>query len=63
MVELYDGRCGDCYIQEWCNYVDISLAEFWRVTDKYVNKKLFEKDTYTARWKSKFRVGEDFDEE
>ncbi len=61
LVELYDGKCGDNYIHQWCQYVGISIAEFWQVTDRWVNKKLFDNDPSTGRWKPKFRVGEDFD--
>lgn len=34
----------------------ISRKEFWAVVDKYVNKKLFEKDSF-GKWKPKFQVG------
>jgi N-acetyl sugar amidotransferase len=62
LVEQYDGKCGDYYIQTWCKYIGITVEEFWRVTDKWVNKKLFEKDASTGKWKPKFKVDEDFDE-
>ncbi len=62
LVKKYDGRCGDKYILEWCKYIGISISEFWRVADKWVNKKLFTKDEW-GRWKPKFRVAEDFDED
>jgi N-acetyl sugar amidotransferase len=62
LVKKYDGKCGDKYVREWCKYIGISMAEFWRVADRWVNKKLFTKDEW-GRWKPKFKVGEDFDEE
>jgi len=62
LVQKYDGKCGGIYIQEWCNYIGISVDEFWRVTDSYVNKKLFGKDEW-GKWKPKFKVGADFNEE
>ena len=62
-VEEYDGKCGEQYIREFCEYIDISEKEFWRVTDRWVNKKLFEMDPATGKWKPKFKVGEDFNEE
>jgi len=62
LVQLYDGNCGDCYVQAWCNYIGISIAEFWTVADRWVNKKLFEKDSLTGKWRPRFTVGKDFDE-
>ena len=59
-VEEYDGKCGDQYIEQFCEYIDISVEEFWRVTDQYVNKDLFYKNKKTERWLPKFKVGEDF---
>lgn len=63
LVKEYDGRCGEKYIQEFCNYIDITEEEFWRVIDRHVNKKLFYKDEKTGRWIPKFEVGLDFEEE
>lgn len=63
LVQKYDGKCGDYYIQKWCDYIGISLAEFWKVVDKYVNKRLFKFDHIRREWIPMFKVGEDFDEE
>jgi len=63
LVELYDGKVGDSYIQAWCDCIGISIAEFWKVTDRWVNEKLFEKDPSTGKWKPEFRVGKDFGED
>jgi N-acetyl sugar amidotransferase len=60
-VREYDGRCGQQYIESFCEYIEISVQEFWRVTEKFVNKKIFTKDG--LRWIPKFQVGEDYDEE
>ncbi len=60
-VQEYDGKCGQHYIDEFCEYIDISLKEFWEVTDTYVNKKLFSRDK-NGKWTPNFRVGVDFDE-
>lgn len=61
LVKEYDGGCGERYVREFCDYVGISVEEFWRVTDSFVNKKLFRKEG--GRWVPKFEVGVDFDEE
>jgi N-acetyl sugar amidotransferase len=57
LVEKYDGSCGDQYIESFCQYIDISKDEFWKVVDSYVNKNLFEKDA-SGRWIKKFKVGQ-----
>jgi len=62
LVEEYDGNCGERYIFDFCNYIDISLEEFWRVTDSLVNKNLFYKNQKGNRWMPKFKVGIDFNE-
>ena len=41
MLEKYDGCCGDKYIQDFCNYIDITVEEFWSHVHKSVNKDLF----------------------
>jgi len=61
LVKKYDGKCGEGYIKEFCEYIDITVDEFWKVVDGFVNKKLFEKDQNTGKWKAKFKVGIDFD--
>lgn len=56
LVNEYDGKCGKKYIEEFCEYIDITLEEFWKVVDKYVNKELFKKDE-NGKWKPIFSVG------
>ena len=60
LVKKYDGKCADKYIKQICEMMDITVNEFWKVVDRYVNKELFEKDNETGRYKPKFIVGEDF---
>ena len=60
-VKEYDGRCGKKYIKDFCEYISITVDEFWRVVDVFVNKKLFEKDSKTGKWKPKFEIGVDFE--
>ncbi len=61
-VKRYDGKCGERYISDFCEYIGISVEEFWRVTDGFVNKELFSKDSKTGVWKPRFEVGVDLDE-
>jgi len=62
LVEKYDGRCGDKYIEDFCSYIDISVEEFWKVVGNFVNKKLFDRDAKTNKWRPKFRTGVDFND-
>lgn len=35
LVKKYDGRCGLHYIQKFCDYIDITVEEFWRVAESF----------------------------
>lgn len=35
LVKKYDGKCSTEYILKFCNYIDITIEEFWRVVDKF----------------------------
>jgi hypothetical protein len=48
----YDGKCDEKYIKQFCNYIEISLEEFWNVADKF-RGTMWEKDT-KGNWKNKF---------
>lgn len=61
LVEQYDGKCGEKYIKDACEYMGITVEEFWKEVDKWVNKDLFYKDE-KGKWLPKFKVGEDFNE-
>ena len=61
LVEQYDGKCGEQYIEQFCDYIDISKDEFWRVVDQHVNKNLFSKND-KGEWIPKFEVGIDYEE-
>ena len=41
LVERYDGCCGHEYIQQFCDYLDMSLESFWSRVVQNVNKELF----------------------
>ncbi len=60
LVEKYDGKCAERYIQKFCDYIGVSLNDFWDTVEQFVNRKLFYKDTATGKWKPLFKVGYDF---
>ena len=62
MVKKFDGYCDEKYIKECCEYMGITVEEFWREMDeKWINKKLFAKNT-EGKWAPLFNPGVDFDE-
>ena len=62
LLQKYDGKCADHYIKEFCDYISITVEEFWQTVDKYVNRDLFEKDA-NGKWVPKFVPGTDYDSE
>lgn len=59
MAKRYDGKCARRYILSFCEYIEITEAQFWETVDRFVNRKLFEKNA-SGVWQPKFEVGEDF---
>ena len=56
LVSKYDGNFDDEILRRFCNYIQISISEFWEITDNYVNKELFERIDEGV-YKPKFKVG------
>ena len=56
LVEQYDDSCSDEYIESFCNYIDISVKQFWEKVYASINRDLFtiESDGTISR---KFKVG------
>jgi len=46
LVEKYDGAYDERYIYEYCNYLEISTAEFWSIVKASTNRSLFRVDRY-----------------
>ena len=57
LVEQYDGKCDIHYIRELCEYIGVTMDEFWQVVDGFVNEELFRKDPTSGEWKPLFKVG------
>lgn len=60
LVNEYDGKCGTKYIEDFCNYIEIDIYEFWLHVNNFVNTKLFNTLSYNT-YIPKFKVGEDYD--
>ena len=35
LVRKYDGKCDEKYIQKFCDYIEISMDEFWNVVNEF----------------------------
>ena len=57
LVEKYDGHCSPKYIESFCRYIGISVAQFWEIVDKGVNQNLFKKSG-SGVWVPTFKVGQ-----
>ncbi|MBM9577328.1 N-acetyl sugar amidotransferase [Leptospira sp. 201903070] len=42
IVEAYDGACSSKYIEGFCEYIDITVGQFWETVISNVNRNLFE---------------------
>lgn len=60
LVNEYDGKCGEVYIEKFCKYINITNTEFWNIVDNFVNKDLFMKNNKTGKWEKRFEIGTDF---
>ncbi len=56
LVERFDGNYDPSLVEKFCSFIDISLDEFWRVVDGYINRELFEK-VGPGKYQPKFKVG------
>ena len=55
-IEKFDDACDEKYIESFCNYIEISIDEFWKHVRQSVNKKLFDVKN-DGRIIPKFEVG------
>lgn len=49
LVKEFDGKCAERYIKMFCDYIGISLDEFWRVANSF-RGKMWERDN-NGNWK------------
>lgn len=59
LLNKYDGKCADRYIDAFCDYIEITKEEFWEKVDSVVNRDLFHKEN--GVWKPNFVTGTDFE--
>jgi hypothetical protein len=56
IIEEKDGKLDQGIVEKFCEFTKISINEFWKIMDKWYNKKLFEQDR-DGIWHPKFKVG------
>ena len=56
LVTQYDGNYDPSILEKFCAYIEISIATFWEIADRYVNTNLFSND-YLGVYRPKFEVG------
>jgi len=56
LLKEFDGRCGEQYIKRFCNSMEISQDEFWRVANSF-RGKMWENDK-NGEWKLKNPIWE-----
>lgn len=56
LVTKYDGNYDPSILEKFCAYIEISIATFWEIADRYVNTNLFSKDQLGV-YRPKFEVG------
>lgn len=57
LVEKFDGSCSSSYVESFCDYIEISVDDFWLKVRSSVNRELFNvrKDGVIEK---RFKVGE-----
>ncbi len=56
IVEKHDGMLDQGIVEKFCEFIRISIPDFYKTLDKWYNPDLFEK-TRDGIWKPKFQVG------
>jgi len=53
VAKEYDGHCNPDYIKRYCNYIGITIKEFWKVADSFRNPNIWKK--VNGKWQLKFQ--------
>lgn len=55
LINEKDHKLDQKVLDDYCNFIGISIKEFWEIADKWYNKDLFEQDRYGV-WERKFSI-------
>ena len=50
LIRKYDGKCDISFIRRYCDYLEISADEFWRVAETFRNRDIWTRDE-TGAWR------------
>ena len=50
LVNKYDGKCDEKYIKQFCDYIEISIEEFWNIANKF-RGSMWKKDS-NGNWQN-----------
>ena len=56
LVRQFDGNYDLSLVKAFCEYIGLSVDDFWKTVDRYVNADLFEK-VGSGKYRPKFEVG------
>jgi hypothetical protein len=56
IVEELDKKLDQGIVEKFCEFVNMTKKDFWKVMDKWYNTDLFEQDK-DGVWHEKFKVG------
>ena len=54
LVKRFDGKCSRENIESFCDFIELSVGDFWKIVDSFVNKNLFSK--IKGVWQPTFEV-------
>jgi len=55
LVNERDHKLDQRVLDDFCNFVGITVKEFWQIADKWYNRDLFEQDRFGV-WHKNFRL-------
>lgn len=56
LVDTFDGACSNDYIESFCEFIEITIEQFWGVVNEVTNKDLFD-ISKNGRPERKFAIG------
>jgi hypothetical protein len=57
LVGRYDGQCDPSFVRRFCDYLEISEEEFWRVAESFRNLEIWQRDSQRG-WRLNTEVSE-----
>lgn len=55
LILKYDGKCASRYIKRFCDYIEITEDDFWRVAESYRNLDIWQR-AEDGKWELKYKI-------